>query len=136
MQSIIFIVSCLAIVGVSADQLVESSDGIDARALKFGPTTGRKGIAAKVQCVTDTIDGVVNEYQCQPVWRNVEQQLQTSIGNLFLCLKYQGFQVQTCVAREVFNTGLSMNNLLTKLDSDYPEAGKQVRLRITRNCCG
>lgn len=94
MKIVIFAVCLLVTVDTSAAQPVESSDTIEARALKYSPTSGRKGIAAKVQCVTDTIDGVVNEYQCQPVWRDVEQQLQNSIGNLFLCLKYRGFQVQ------------------------------------------
>lgn len=97
MERIIFVISFLAIVGVSTAASIESPDilegSIEARALNLG-VVGNSGLAAKVLCVTDTIERVVNEYHTQSVWQNVEQKLQTGVGNLFLCLKYQGFQVQ------------------------------------------
>lgn len=88
-----------AATAASVETPVITDNFIEARALNYGRRTT---IAAKILCVTDTIDRVVNEYQCQSVWRNVEDKLQTSIGNMFLCLKYQGFQVQGLVSRVTF----------------------------------
>lgn len=100
MKCIISVVSLFVIVSVSAAASIESPDNFEdifeSRALNYGQAS-RSGIAEKVLCVTDTIDRVVTEYQCKPVWQNIEQKLKNSIGNLFLCLKYEGFQVQAYV---------------------------------------
>lgn len=89
---VVVVIAVLSGTTAASVQTPVVSDGaIEARALGYVRKTT---IAAKILCVTDTIERVVTEYQCQSLWRNVEDKLQTSIGNMFLCLKYQGFQVQ------------------------------------------
>lgn len=49
----------------------------------------------KMQCVTDTLDQIDDEYNLDGLWTTVQQRLYKNINNVFLCLKYQGnFQIQ------------------------------------------
>lgn len=89
--AVVVVILAILSAATAVETPILSDSFIEARALSYGRKTT---IAAKILCVTDTIDRVVIEYQCQSVWRSVEDKLQTSIGNMFLCLKYQGFQVQ------------------------------------------
>lgn len=94
MQRTIFFISCLAFVGASAILSDASIDFNDPRAIYYDSVVSKSGIASRIKCVTDKIDKVVIEYRCEAVWRNIEQQLLDIIGNMLLCLNYQGFRVQ------------------------------------------
>lgn len=98
MERIVFVVvvaSLLAIVSVSAAASIGAPNSTEnqseARALYASRSSG---LVQKVQCITDTIDGVVNEYKCQPVWDDVQRKLQNNISNMFACLRHTGFSAQ------------------------------------------
>lgn len=54
----------------------------------------KNGLVQRVKCTTDTIDGVVQQYNCQNVWLDVQRKLQNNMNNLFSCLRYSGFAAQ------------------------------------------
>ncbi|XP_031616754.1 uncharacterized protein LOC116336775 [Contarinia nasturtii] len=105
---------------------------IKSQALNYG--LNRNSSVTKVQCVTDTIDSIVTENHVQGIWQNVQRKLHNNIGNIFACLKLNGFSAQGCIAKEAIGIGLSMNGFLGKLDWETPEAGKQLRIHLVRNC--
>lgn len=51
-------------------------------------------LVAKVQCVANTMDAIVSEFQCDSLWQENQEKIVKNINNLFLCLKSTGFQLQ------------------------------------------
>lgn len=93
MEHIVYFVSLLAVVNslnVTSPNLIDGY--IEPRALYYGQQAfAKNSLVERVECVTDTIDGVAREYNCQPLWMTVQKNLQNNIGNLFGCLRYSGF---------------------------------------------
>lgn len=51
-------------------------------------------LVGKVQCVVDTMDKIADEFQCDAMWKDIQEKIIKYINNLFLCLKSKGFQLQ------------------------------------------
>lgn len=49
----------------------------------------------KVQCVVDVMDKLSNEKQFEPLWKDVQEKLLKNTNNVFKCLQYTGFIMQT-----------------------------------------
>lgn len=85
----------LAIVSASiaASALIRPLENhIESKALNY--SLNRNSLVSKVQCVTDTIDAIVNEHHVQGIWNDVQRKLHNNIGNIFACLKLNGFSAQ------------------------------------------
>lgn len=93
MDRIVFFVSFLAVVSILDAASIDPVDNhIEPKALYHKQQAFvRNSLVQRVQCVTETIDSVVIEYKCQPVWLDVQRNLQNNIGNIFGCLRYTGF---------------------------------------------
>lgn len=77
----------------SAASFIETSDPMASRA-KASLYYDKNSLVQRVQCTTDTVDGVVKQYNCQHIWIDVQRKLQTNISNLFACLRFSGFSLQ------------------------------------------
>lgn len=92
MERILWLACCFAFVSCCAASSIEASepmvDRVKAR-LYYD-----NSLVQRVQCTTDTIDGVVKQYNCQHIWADVQRKLQTNINNLFGCLRFSGFSAQ------------------------------------------
>lgn len=51
-------------------------------------------LVGKVQCVVDTMDRISNEFNCGPLWQDIQTKMLNNINKLFLCLKLHGFGLQ------------------------------------------
>ncbi|XP_055314028.1 uncharacterized protein LOC129575123 [Sitodiplosis mosellana] len=136
---------CLVLVAVLGDQFMQIECG-DGRALagkvKGTMTQGlsnavepaENDIVGIVKCAVDVMDGIASEFNCGQIWHDIQGQSVKNVNNLFLCLKSTGFTLKKCIAKEAVGIGLNAFSFLKKLDSESPEAAKQLRIRIVDRC--